>query len=103
MACRLYWANGNGVLGVVHVGFPFEDQARKARFHFGVNPRFDDLPKLLAKVRDVIEPGKFEGFERRLGATQQVFEVWLRVTHVGSPGYVEVANLPRSDAAATVT
>jgi hypothetical protein len=63
MAGRVHFEKGNGALGLVSVRVSFEDPARKARFHFGVNPRFDDLPKLFAKIRDLIEPGKFEGFE----------------------------------------
>ncbi len=62
----------------------FQDPAGQARFDFGVNPSFDELPKLLAKVCDLIEPGEFEGFERRLRAAEEVFDVPLRLSHTGS-------------------
>lgn len=92
MAGRLHFEKGNAALSLAPLRCPFEDPACKAHFHFGVNPCFDELPELLAEIRDLTETGKFEGFERRLGATQQVIDIWLRVVHVRPP---DMWRLPR--------
>jgi len=86
---RLHLGKNNEALVIVPVALAFQDPAGQARFDFGVNPGFDQPPELLAKIRDLVQPGEFKGFKGRLGATEQVINVALGLTHVGSSGNVE--------------
>ena len=75
---------GEEECGLILVAALVKDHAREARLDFRVHPIVNQVSKLFPEIRNLIQPGKLEGFERGLRAAHEESNNRPWLAHLGA-------------------